>query len=69
MAKKPKGCPHCGREIKWRGVCLRCYFVGRRKVLSGKATDSQLVALGWWKESGSSPRGDSAAKLTKLLGK
>lgn len=65
--KKRSKCLHCERKAKWRGVCLACYMLGRRRMYLGQATDADLVRLNWWLPSRKGNRGPRADLIDAVL--
>lgn len=66
--QKLKKCPHCPRRGRQkRGVCEGCYQNGRNRVLSGQATDEELVKVGYWLPAGRKGGGGIGAKKLDAL--
>ena len=66
--KQHKGkCLNCSNKVKWRGVCLACYMLAKRRIEAGEATDENLVKAGFWMSPQKGPRSARAAEMRRKL--
>ena len=63
-------CLHCKSPSVSRGACQYHYAMGRKMVLSGEATDEELVAIGWLlpKKDRGGFKAEMEGKLAQLRG-